>query len=713
MSLHTLFSPKSIAVIGASSRPGSVGNDVAKNLVESDFRGQVYLVNPKGGILFGRTCYPSIQDIPDTIELAIIIVPASVVPTVLREAGEKLVRAAVVISAGFRETGPAGQALENELIAIANEYKLELLGPNCLGFIRPHLFLNASFASTTPTDGQIAFFSQSGALSSAFLDLGRGSLGFSTFASIGNKALIDERALLAHFAEDDATRVIGFYTEGLSDAYALIHAGQALLAKKKPVIALKSGTTVAGTTASSSHTGAVAGSDAAYDALFRQAGIVRAAHFQELLEFLASFSQNPLPRGNRVAIVTNAGGLGVLATDAATENGLVMATFEQATIQALQSVLPEAANSHNPVDVLGDALAERYAQALTIVARDPGVDLLLVILTPQTMTEDAATARAIVSLRRARPDLPIATVFSGQKLVERGIRLLNEGGVVNFLYPERAARALGALYRVQAWQHLSPRQPLDFDLPQVKEAEARQVLDETRQQGQVQLGQESAATFLKAYGFPFIESTIVKSPEEARAFALRLGRPLALKIVSPDIIHKSDVGGVILNVQPENADVTYQHLLTTVKVHAPHATLVGALAAEMSAPDSLELLLGLKQEPGLGTLIVVGLGGIYVEIMKDISLRFAPLTERDMDEMIDELRAAPILAGARGQTPVDRKALKRYLTYLSDIAVRFPEVTELDINPLAIESDGKTMRVLDARLRLHPSSSVTGGDDKP
>lgn len=700
MSLHTLFSPKSIAIIGASTRAGSVGNDVAKNLVKSDFRGEVYLVNPKGGELLGKTCYPSIGAISESVDLAIIIVPASVVPAVLREAGEKMVRAAVIISAGFKETGEAGHALEAEIVAIAQEYNIELLGPNCLGFIRPQAFLNASFASTLPVDGPIAFFSQSGALTSAFLDLSRGKLGFSTFASIGNKALINERTLLDHFGEDESTRVIGFYTEGLEKAGEIITLGHKLLAKGKPVIALKSGTTEAGTQASSSHTGAVAGSDAAYDALFRQAGMIRAAHFQELLELLSVFAHNPLPRGNRVAIVTNAGGLGVLATDACIENGLELTKLDASTVDELQKVLPPAANSHNPIDVLGDALAERYAQALTIVAKDKNVDLLLIILTPQTMTEDEKTAKAIVALRKKHPALAMVTVFSGKELIATGERVLEEAHIPNYLYPERAARALGALAQVKNWKQLVSEPSTTPTLPVIDTTKAQTVLDAAKAKHELELGEQMTTEFLKAYELPFLESALVTTAPEAQAFAEKLGKPIALKIASPDIIHKSDVGGVILDIDPTLAGEAFDHLIQTVTTHVPDARITGAMAVEMAEPKCLELLLGLKSEPGLGTLVVVGLGGIYVEVFKDVSMRFAPLTLRDMEAMLDELQAAPLLRGARGQTPVDREQLKRYLACLSDIAVRFPDIVELDINPLAIAPDGTTMRILDARLRL-------------
>lgn len=700
MALHTLFSPKSVAVIGASSRAGSVGNDVAKNLVQSDFRGQIYLVNPKGGTLFGKECYPSINDLPEVVELVIIIVPATVVPQVLREAGEKMARAAVIISAGFRETGEAGRTLEDEVIAIAKEYRMEILGPNCLGFIRPKIFLNASFASTLPVDGPIAFFSQSGALTSAFLDLSRGDLGFSTFASIGNKATLNESVLLAHFKEDEATKVIGFYSESLVNAPELIQLGQSILQKGKPIVALKSGTTEAGTNASSSHTGAVAGSDAAYTALFKQSRITRAHNFQDLLDLLSIFAHNPLPRGNRVAIVTNAGGLGVLATDACIENGLELATLDSATVTALQGILPPAANSHNPIDVLGDALGNRYAQALKLVAQDKNVDLLLIILTPQTMTEDKETALAVEEIRKTHPKLPIATVFSGKKLVEKGLETLRHANIPNYLSPERAARTLGALVQVTTWQKIdgskTPKNYNDVDRDAVDK-----ILKTARENNTLQLGEAPATSLLKAYQFPFLQSKLVITHDEALEFAKSIGKPIALKIASPDIIHKSDVGGVLLDVNPEEADVAFEHLVDTVKTNVPEAKIEGAMAVEMAEPGGIELLLGLKQEPGLGTLVVLGLGGIYVEVFKDIAMRFAPLSENDIDEMLHELKAFPLLNGARAKAPMDIDKIKEYLARLSQLATDYPEIAELDINPLLVFPEGNRFRILDARLRLN------------
>lgn len=700
MSLHSLFSPRSVAVIGASTTPGSVGNDVAKNLVKSDYTGEVFLINPKTDTLFDRPCYPSLDAIPGKAELAIIIVPAKIVPAVLREAGEHMVRAAVIISAGFKESSMDGAMLEAEIIRIAEEFNISLLGPNCLGFINPSQYLNASFASSLPMAGSVAFFSQSGALTSAFLDLTQNRLGFSLFASIGNKAVVDEKLLFEHLFKDEGTKTIGFYTENISDAPRFVTLGRENLFsdRSKPMIALKSGTTAAGTSASSSHTGAVAGSDAAYDALFRQAKIFRAESFQELMDTLLVLDANPLPSGNRVAIVTNAGGLGVLATDAAIKQGLILAKLDEKTTAALQTILPPAANTHNPIDVLGDALANRYEQALNVIAADEGVDLILVILTPQTMTEAEATAEAIVRLRKQKPTLPIVTVFSGDRLVKKGHDVLQKGGVPNLLYPEDAARALGHLAEFAHMKRsIRTETPEHFEMDLEK---ARAVLESARTKGEYSIGEHNAAEFLKCAGFPFLQSALITNADEAVEFAEKLGFPVALKIASPDIIHKSDVGGVLLDVAPEFAREAFDHLMLTIKTNAATARIEGATIAEMAQTGGKELLLGLKKEPGLGTLVVVGIGGIYVEVFKDVAMRFAPLLPSDIDAMLSELKSLPLLMGARGTEAIDLGQLKEYIARLSQIAVEFPEIEELDINPLLAFPDKAAFRVLDSRLRI-------------
>ncbi len=700
MNLESLFSPKSIAVIGASTKPGSVGHGLTENLLKNRYTGKIYPVNPKTDTLFDLPCYPNIAAIPDDVELAIIIIPAAAVPTALREAGMKGTKAAIIISSGFKETGSAGKALEEETKAIATEYDIALLGPNCLGFLHPALSLNASFAKTLPKDGSIAFFSQSGALCTALLDLTGETLGYSSFVSDGNKAVIGERELLRYFAEDKQTKVISFYSEGLTDATGIIETGRTILSEKspKPVIALKSGATDAGTKASNSHTGALAGSDQAYDALFKQARIIRATSLEHLTDLLAVFSQNPLPAGKRVAIVTNAGGLGVLATDAAIRASLCLAKLTETTTAKLRAALPPAASSHNPVDVLGDALADRYRMAIEAVATDSQVDALIVIVTPQTMTEAKKTAETIVDVKTSSGK-PIVAVFAGKTSLEEGISLLEKNGVATLTYPEAAAEALGSLARVASW-HARATLRTSFSIGTPDRKRVKDIFSKAKKENREMLSEKEAWETLRAYGFPFLESRMVESREEALEAAQAFKKAMVLKIVSPDITHKSDVGGVILDVTANDAEERYDELMRNVRTHAPDARIQGALAVEMAPMGGHEIILGMKKEPGLGSLLLIGLGGIYVETFKDVAFRFAPITQEDADEMLKELKTYPLLQGARGKQGVDLEALKNFLGRLSALVTDFPEIEELDINPLLAFPDADDFHVLDARIRI-------------
>ncbi len=699
MSLEALFSPRAIAVIGASTKPGSVGNGLTENLTKNGYKGNVYPVNPKADTLFGLPCYKNIHDVPDDVDLSIIIVPRESVPAVLRESAEKGVRAAVIISAGFKETGDQGRALEEEVVALAKQFGITVLGPNCLGFLRPDIGLNASFAKRMPQNGSIAFFSQSGALCTALLDLTAERLGFSHFISIGNKAVIDENVLLEFFSGNANVRTIGFYTEGLLDAPRLIETGRRLLgySEVKPVVALKSGTTDQGTRASSSHTGALAGSDAAYQALFRQARMLRAESIEHLLDLLVVSSKNPLPAGSRIAIITNAGGLGVLATDAAVRNGLSLAPLDQKTKQTLREFLPEAGSVENPIDVLGDALADRYRAAIDAAANDPNTDILLVIVTPQTMTEAAKTAEAIIDAKQ-RFSKPIVAVFSGEDSLAEGRALLEQHSVAVLPYPETAARALADLSQVSRWRTHSERTPFSFE--DTKKKIVADIFAAVRADKRTALSETEASTVLAAYGFPFLTSHTVTDSAAADQAARAIGRPVALKIVSPDITHKSDVGGVLLNVLPENAGNAYETLIRNVKERAPGARLEGALVSEMAAVGGREIILGMKQEPGLGALLMAGLGGIYVETFKDVSFRFAPIFREDVLEMLFELKSFPLLQGTRGQQGIDLVSLTDSLGRLSQLVSDFPDIEELDINPLLVFPEASRFRVLDARLRL-------------
>ncbi len=698
MHIESLFSPQSIAVIGASTKPGSVGWSLTENLLTYGYAGKTFLINPKAETLFNRPCFKSISAIDDEIDLAIIIIPAASVPQALREAGEKGVRAAIIISSGFKETGEAGKLLEQELQEIALQHNIALLGPNCLGFLRPSLGLNASFAKGMPQPGAITFFSQSGALCTALLDLTSDHLGFASFVSVGNKALLGENKLLQYFAKDTESRVISFYSEGMTDASSIIEIGRAILSRPepKPIIALKSGTTSAGTVASSSHTGALAGSDAAYQALFKQARIIRAHSLETLSDLLTVFSQNPLPQGRNIGIITNAGGLGVLATDAAVQHGLKLASLSPESLQKLEA-LPKAASRHNPVDVLGDALADRYRLALTTLADDSQIDMILVIVTPQAMTQAKETAEAIADVKK-QSGKPLVAVFSGSDAFVDGLAILKKNQVATLTYPESGAEALSALAQVATWR--SAEAPASTLFTDIDPKSVREILDSAKKEQRTTLYETEVWDILSAYGFPFLQSMIAHDRDEAETLAKNFTGPMAFKIISPDITHKSDAGGVLLNITAADAGQKYDELMKRVKERVPDARLEGALMVEMAEAGGREIILGMKEEPGLGKLLMVGLGGIFVETFKDVAFRFAPLTAQDATEMVGELKSLPLLKGVRGESGIDIQSLYDALGRLSLLVEHFPEIAELDINPLLCFKDASRFRVLDARIIL-------------
>ncbi len=699
MSIASLFRPESIVIIGASTTAGSVGNDLTHNILFGGYQGEVFLVNPKATKLFNRKCFADVKEIEGTPDLAIIIVPAKVVPTVLRAIGVKGISSAVIISAGFKETGPLGALLETEVISIAEEFGISLLGPNCLGYLSPGISLNASFASEKlmPKKGSIAFFSQSGALSTALLSLTEGELGFSLFASIGNKAMLKEKDFLEWAQGDEQTKLVAFYSEDIIASETFIAGSRALLSlpDPKPLIVLKSGTTEAGTKASSSHTGSLAGSDAAYEALIRQSGAIRARSMNHLKNLLEGFSKNPTPQGNRIAIVTNAGGLGVLATDALVKNNLTLATLSAETQARLHEFLPPAASARNPIDVLGDAGADRYAHTLDTIGSDPSVDAIMVIVTPQSMTDAIGTARAIIHTRE-QSGKPVLAVFSGKDALKKGADILRKSGVALFTYPEEAAETLGSMYAFT--QFRDEKNSTEFAFPDIDTTKAHDIIALARKEGRDRLTESEGYQVLEAYGFPILRSYEVHSATEAGAAALMIGAPVALKIVSPDILHKSDAGGVMLHVTPENVSDAYDELLKNVSEKVPTARLDGAVIVEMAKPGGKEIILGMKHEPGLGKLLMVGLGGIFVEVFKDTAFRFAPLDTENANLMIRELKSYPLLAGTRGQAGIDTDALAQCLGRLSQLVLDFPEISEIDINPLVVTENAKDFRILDARI---------------
>ncbi len=696
MKLDAIFYPKSIAIIGASTEVGHVGNDIVKNLVKQGYKGKIYPVNPKTTELYNLKCYPNISAIKSGVDLAVIVVPSGIVPAVLQEAAKKKIKGAIVISAGFKEVGNFD--LEKQVKEICQKNNIALVGPNCLGVINPENKMNASFANIMPPAGNIAFISQSGALCTAILDYAQKlDIGFSKFVSVGNKALMSEADLFDYLAKDKKTKVVAMYAEQLTNAPALIAAAKKLTHGKnpKPVIAIKSGRTSAGASASASHTGALAGNDAAYEALFAQSGIIRVETIQELFDYLRVFTHNELPKGDRVAIVTNAGGPGVLTTDTVVLTGLKLAPISEATKAQLKKHLPPFANFKNPIDVLGDARADRYEAAINILEKDKNVDSIIVILTPQSVTEFSKTAQAIVHAKK-KSKKPIVASFMGGHLVNLGIKILRSHGVSTFNFPESAAMALGALTDFKFIE--KEKNNSHFKFKNTNKNIIGKIFDEAKARKQVFFPEVDSLPILHHYGFPTLPSYTASSAEEAHEIAKRIGKKVAMKIVSPDILHKTDSGGVMLGVTPENAASSFREMMKKVKKNVPTAKIEGVLINEMIKEKGVEMILGAVKDAGLGHTIMVGLGGVYVEVFKDVAFGLAPLTKGDAQKMLSKLKSKNILDGARGQTVLDSEALIDCIGRLSQLLMDFPNIKELDINPLLVLPKGKGVRVLDARI---------------
>ncbi len=699
MSLERFFNPKSIAVIGASTNPNKLGYAVLENLVEGGFIkiGLVYPINLNAEKILGIPAYPTVLDVPGSIDLGVIVIPYPHVPAALRTCGEKGIPAVIVISAGFREAGRDGLERELELIDIAKEYNIRLIGPNCLGVIDTYTPLNASFSAGTPPSGPMAFMSQSGALGTAVLDIAlAGRLGLSKFVSLGNKADVDEIDLLSAWSDDQHTRVIMIYSEGMSNGQQFINIARQVSAVK-PIVAIKSGVTQSGSRAVSSHTGSLAGSEQAYHAAFRQAGVLRADSMQALFDIALALGYQPLLQGERIAIITNAGGPGILATDALERNGLSLARFENETMSALGQYLPDAASAANPVDVLGDARSDRYKFALETVVADPNVDGLLVVLTPQAMTEIEATANAVGEISKSS-DKPIISSFMGEAQVKPGVNILEGYGVPNYPFPERAALAFKAMSEYR--QVLNRPEPKFIEY-EVDKNTTRKVLDEVRAEERLSIGDAEARQILTAYGLQIPQSEIADTPEQAIDLARKIGYPVVLKIASPDILHKTDVGGVKVGLNsPEDVRDAFELMTYRAQRYVPRAHLWGCLVQEMVPEGGQEVLVGMNRDPQFGPLITFGLGGIYVETLKDVTFRVAPFSIQEAEEMLNEIRAHALLDGVRGQPPLDKAAIIDAIMRVAQLVQDFPEIVELDISPLVVYPEGQGAIAIDMRLVL-------------
>jgi acetyltransferase len=699
MSLREFFNPRTVAVIGASTNTEKLGYAVLENLVSGGYiqAGTVFPVNPKAKEILGLTAYPSVLEIPEEVDLAVIVIPYQYVPEALRTCGEKKIPAVIVISAGFREAGREGLERELELVDLAKEYGIRLIGPNCLGVIDTFTPMNASFSAGTPKQGPMAFMSQSGALGTAVLDISlAGRLGLSKFVSLGNKADVDEIDLLKAWADDIDTNVIMMYSEGMTNGQEFIKIAREVT-PKKPIVAIKSGVTQSGSRAVSSHTGSLAGSEQAYHAAFRQAGVLRAESMQSLFDIALALGYQPLLKGDRIAIITNAGGPGILATDALERSGLSLARFENETISTLGQYLPDAASAANPVDVLGDARADRYQLALETVSADPNVDGLMVVLTPQAMTQIEATADAIGKVAETL-EKPVITSFMGETMVEPGIERLEMYGIPNYPFPENAARAFKAM---SDYRRIRTRPEQDFVEFDVDQETTRQVLNSVREDDRLAIGDSEARQILTAYGMKIPASELAATPEEAVEVANKIGYPVVLKIASPDILHKTDVGGVKVGLgNAEEVKDAFELMVYRAQRYLPQAHLWGCLVQQMVPPGGIEVLVGMNRDPQFGPLVTFGLGGIYVETLKDVTFRIAPFSVQSAENMLSEIRARALLDGVRGAPPVDKQAIVDTLLRIGQLVQDFPEIVELDINPLMVYPKGMGAIAIDMRLVL-------------
>lgn len=694
--LQEFFAPRSVAVVGVSREEGRVGHFVFDNLLSGGFTGTVYPVNPRADEIHGYPCFPTLRSIPGPVDLAVIAVPATAVPDVIDECGAAGVRAAIVISAGFKETGPAGAALERDVIARASAAGVRVLGPNSLGLIATGTALNASFAPSMPEKGSIAFMSQSGALGTAVLDWAAGEgIGLSHFVSLGNKSDLSEVDLVRAWTEDPDVKVVAAYLEAVTDGAAFVEAVSELTSRK-PFIALKAGGSDAGARAVSSHTGSLAGSDEAYTAAFRRAGALAVASVQELFDLSVGFARQPLPAGPGVVLLTNAGGPAILASDACERLGVPLASLEANTITALRAALPAAAALYNPVDVLGDADPARYVAAATVLAKDPNVRSLVLILTPQAMTDAIGTARAVVDVMRGTGITTLAS-FMGAGGVADAVGVLRSEGIPTFDFPERAIATLAGMARF-ASRLGSPRaRPPALD---VNRAAVREAIDHARSARRTFITEQSASRVAVAYGIDVPAGGIAGNLAEARTLAHDVGYPVVMKIASPDILHKSDLGGIRVGIQDvAELDAAYDDMLTHVRRRLPEAVIWGVTIQQM-VPPGREVIIGVNRDPSFGPLLMFGLGGIYVEVLKDVIFRLCPVGAEDARQMITEIRAFGLLRGARGEHPADLEAVADVIVKVSALAVDFPEITELDVNPLIVADRGGGALAADIRIGI-------------
>jgi acetyl coenzyme A synthetase (ADP forming)-like protein len=695
--LDPIMRPRSIAVIGASRRPGTIGYQIVDNLITHGYQGVIYPVNPKARAIHSIPTYASVKDIPGEVDQAMIVVPKDYVLDVVDECAEKGVKGVVVISAGFREVGGAGIELEEKLVEKVRSHGMRLVGPNCMGVLTtlPELSMNATFAPSMPPMGPVSLLSQSGAMGVTILDYAAEyGIGIHDFVSVGNKPDVSGNDLVQYWGEDDDTRVILMYLENFGNPQKFYRLARSIT-KKKPIVVVKAGRTGVGARAASSHTGALAGADVAVDALLGQAGVIRVDTVEDLFDMAMAFDDLPVPDGNRVAIITNAGGPGIIIADACESRGLEVVALSDETQAALREVLAEEASVRNPVDMIASATPESYRLVLDRVLEDDGIDAAIAAFVPPLGVRQQDVAQAIVDAKNGHPEKPVLAVLMGRQGLPQGRAELHEAGVPGYIFPESAAKALAAMYRYRQWLERPEGTFREFD---VDRDAVKQIIADARSTGTEHLAGPDALAVFKAYGIPVLESRIVDSADAAAEAAEALGLPVVMKVESPDIVHKTDVGGVVVDLRTaEEVRVEYDAMMNRVRDAKPDAEVNGVLIQPF-VRGGRETIIGGTTDPTFGPLIMFGLGGVYVEAMKDVVFRVHPLTDLDAQQMVKSIRGYSVLQGVRGEPPSDEEAITDVIQRVSQLMGENREISELDINPFLVQPEGGV--ALDARIRI-------------
>jgi len=694
--LDKIFRPKSIAIVGATVRKGTIGREITHNLISYGFTGKIFPVNPAADAIHSIKCYPSILDIPDQIDLAIIMVRKDLVLSVVDECGRKGVGGVVVITSGFKEVGPEGAKREEALLERVRHYGMRMIGPNCFGLINTHpdLMMNATFSRNSPLPGKIGFMSQSGALGEGVLNHARKlGIGFSMFVSVGNKADISGNTVLDYWMDDPATKIILVYLESFGDPATFSKIAREIT-KTKPIIAIKSGRTAAGARATASHTGALAGDDIGVDALFDQCGILRVNSSEELFDLTKAFDRQPVPKGNRVAVLTNAGGPGILATDAAAEAGLDVVRLDPKTTEILKAHLPPEAATGNLVDMIASATPDQFEMALDCLSADPNVDGLIIVFVPPIMIDEMAVADAIIRAR-SRTEKPYFTCFMGPGEGSLGADRLKTAGIPIYTFPESIAGTYAMMVKYATWLK---RPAGAFPSAPAGVAEARASLTQLAKSGKTTVLGSEALEIISKCGIPTAPIWAAKDLEQAANLAGMVGYPVVLKLDAHDLVHKTEVGGVITDVRDETE--LRKHYQTLLR-RAEDKNLSGArVVVQAMVKGGVEMVLGMVRDPTFGPMIMCGLGGVFVEVMKDVTFKLPPLSHEDAFEMIDRLKAKRLLSGYRGSAPLDLEPLVNSLLALSRLVEDFPLIMELDINPFVVCADSSKSRAIDARIVL-------------